>query len=138
AVSVARGAGAARAAVCLPVSRKGEATMKADELRALQAPVKARYREDPASALLTMRARGTLDPEGVLCHVEAAGGRVAAGLHAFAGGDGRAACAGGMLLQALAACAGGARRAVATGLSLPGRGGAHTPQGALALRRTPR
>src|SRR5262245_59997398 len=110
--------------------------MKADELRALQAPVKARYRDDPASALLTMRARGTLDPEGVLCHVEAAGGRVAAGLHAFAGVDGRAACAGDMLLQALAACAGVTLRAVATAMSIPVRGGTITAEGDLDFRGT--
>jgi uncharacterized OsmC-like protein len=110
--------------------------MNADELRALQAPVKARYREDPARALLTMRACGTLDPGGLLCHVEAAGGRVAAGLHAFAGGDGRAACAGDMLLQAVAACAGVTLTAVATALGIPLRGGTVSAEGDLDFRGT--
>ncbi len=110
--------------------------MNADELRALQAPVKARYREDPARAMLTMRARGTLDPGGLLCHVEAAGGRVAAGLHPFAGDDGRAACAGDMLLQALAACAGVTLTAVATAMGIPLRGGTVTAEGELDFRGT--
>jgi uncharacterized OsmC-like protein len=110
--------------------------MNADELRALQAPVKARYREDPASALLTMRARGTLDPKGLLCHVEAPGGPVAAGLHPLAGGDGQAACAGDMLLQALVACAGVTLGAVATAMSIPVRGGTVTAEGDLDFRGT--
>src|SRR5688572_22214051 len=84
---------------------RGEA-MTADQLRALQAPVKDRYRTEPASALMTMKAEGTLRPEDLLCVVASGGGPIAAGLHAAAGGDGRAACAGDMLLQALVACAG--------------------------------
>jgi uncharacterized OsmC-like protein len=110
--------------------------MHADELKALQAPVKARYREDPTRALLTMRARGTLDPGGLLCHVEAAGGRVAAGLHPFAGGDGHGVCAGDMLLQALAACAGVTLTAVATAMGIPLRGGTVTAEGDLDFRGT--
>jgi uncharacterized OsmC-like protein len=119
----------------VPIANTGE-IMNADELRALQAPVKARYREDPASAMLTMRARGRLDPKELLCHVEATGGAVAAGLHSFAGGDGQAACAGDMLLQALAACAGVTLRAVATAMSIPVRGGTVTVEGDLDFRGT--
>jgi uncharacterized OsmC-like protein len=110
--------------------------MNADQLRSLQAPVKARYRDDPAKALLTMRASGTLDQENVVCRVATAGGPVAAGLHPFAGGDGQAACAGDMLLQALAACAGVTLTAVATAMSIPLRGGTVTAEGDLDFRGT--
>src|SRR5262245_20102913 len=80
------------------------AAMKADELKALQAPVKARYRERPAAALLTLKARGSLG-EGVTCKVETGRAAVEAGLHPATGGDGRAVCAGDMLLEALVGCA---------------------------------
>jgi uncharacterized OsmC-like protein len=117
--------------------------MTADELRALQAPIKARFRDDPATARLTMNATGildpatgTLDPAGVLCHVETPAGPVAAGLHPMAGGDGKAACAGDMLLQALAACAGVTLTAVATAMSIPLRGGRVTAEGDMDFRGT--
>jgi uncharacterized OsmC-like protein len=110
--------------------------MNADELRALQAPFKATYKNDPSTAKLTMRARGELGAEGVTCRVDAAGGAVEAGLHSMAGGDGRAACAGDMLLQALAACAGVTLRAVATALNVPVRGGTVTAEGDLDFRGT--
>ena len=110
--------------------------MKADELRALQAPVKARYRDDPAAAQLTLRARGTLDGEGVSCKVETGKGIAVAGLHPATGGDGLALCSGDMLLEALAGCAGVTCRAVATALEIPVRGGSVTAEGDLDFRGT--
>ena len=110
--------------------------MKAEELRALQAPVKARYRENPAAAQLTMKARGTLDAAGITCKVQSAHKPVEAGLHPGAGGDGRSACAGDMLLEALVGCAGVTLRAVATALEIPLRGGTITAEGDLDFRGT--
>ena len=80
--------------------------MNAAELRALQAPLKARYKEDPAAARFTHRARATLVPGQVGCTVETAPAPAQAGLTVQAGGDGRAVCSADMLLQALVACAG--------------------------------
>jgi hypothetical protein len=80
--------------------------MNAEQLRALQAPLKERYRQDPASALLTLEARGRLDIDALTCRIETGKGRVEAGLHPATGGDGTAACSGDMLLEALAGCAG--------------------------------
>jgi uncharacterized OsmC-like protein len=110
--------------------------MNADELRALQAPVKARYRENPAAALLTLRARGVLDAANVTCKVETGRGLVEAGLHPATGGDGTAACSGDLLLEALASCAGVTLRAVATALAIPLRGGTVTVEGDLDFRGT--
>src|SRR5712692_8695110 len=103
--------------------------MKSDEFRALQAPVKARYREQPAMALVTLRAQGTLD--GDACKVQTARAVVEAGLHPATGGDGRSLCSGDMLLEALAACAGVTLRAVATALDVPVRGGTVKAEGDL-------
>ena len=110
--------------------------MKADELRALQAPLKARYREEPAAAQITLRARGTLGGETITCKVQTGRALVEAGLHPATGGDGLAACSGDMLLEALAACAGVTLRAVATALDVPLRGGAVTAEGDLDFRGT--
>jgi uncharacterized OsmC-like protein len=110
--------------------------MNAEELRALQAPVKARYRDDPAAAQLTLRAQGTLDGPGVTCKVQTGRALVEAGLHPATGGDGHAACSGDMLLEALAACAGVTLRAVATALVIPVRGGTVTAEGDLDFRGT--
>src|SRR5947209_8567483 len=109
--------------------------MNAEELRALQAPVKARYREEPAAARLTLKARGTLG-EGVTCKVETSKGSALAGLHPATGGDGLALCSGDMLLEALVACAGVTLRAVATALEIPVRGGTVTAEGDLDFRGT--
>src|SRR6266481_890441 len=76
--------------------------MQAEELRALQAPLKQRYRDQPQAAMITLSARGNLD-EGIACSVETGKALVQAGLHPATGGDGLAACSGDMLLQALAA-----------------------------------
>jgi uncharacterized OsmC-like protein len=110
--------------------------MKADELRALQAPVKAKYRDNPASALGTMRATGTLTGDGVSCTVTTFTGPVEAGLHPATGGDGRSACSGDMLLEALVGCAGVTLRAVATAMDIPLRGGTVTAEGDLDFRGT--
>jgi uncharacterized OsmC-like protein len=98
--------------------------------------LKARYRETPGEALVTLRARGTLGAEAITCKVETGRALVEAGLHPATGGDGRAACSGDMLLEALAACAGVTLRAVATALDLPIRGGTVTAEGDLDFRGT--
>jgi uncharacterized OsmC-like protein len=110
--------------------------MKAEELRAAQAPLKARYRTEPASALVTLKAKGTVGGEGITCKVETGKGLIEAGLHPATGGTGLAACSGDMLLEALAACAGVTLRAVATALEIPLRGGTVTAEGDLDFRGT--
>jgi uncharacterized OsmC-like protein len=110
--------------------------MNAEQLRALQAPLKDRYREDPAAALITLRAQGTLGAESITCAVATGRALVEAGLHPATGGDGLAACSGDMLLEALAACAGVTLRAVATALGIPVRKGTVTAEGDLDFRGT--
>jgi len=110
--------------------------MNADELRALQAPLKASYREEPGTASLTLKAHGTLGSGGVTCKVETGKALVEAGLHPAAGGDGLAACSGDMLLEALVACAGVTLKAVATALDVPVHGGTVTAEGTLDFRGT--
>jgi uncharacterized OsmC-like protein len=96
--------------------------MNRDELRALQAPLKDRYREEPAAALVTLRAEGRLGDEHVSCTVATGRALVEAGLHPATGGTGALACSGDMLLEALTACAGVTLRSVATsrGLTVSG------------------
>jgi len=89
-----------------------------DELRALQAPLKERYRDDPTAARLTLRSEGTLGQERIACRVETARGLVEAGLHPATGGNGALACSGDMLLDALVACAGVTLASVATAMGL--------------------
>lgn len=96
--------------------------MNADELRALQAPIKARMREHPETARFQVRAEARLG-EGLSCRIDRAGGPVTAGLHPVAGGSGLEACSGDMLLEALVACAGVTVRAVATAMGLSLREG---------------
>lgn len=111
--------------------------MTGDELRARQAPLKDRYRQDPEAARVTHRARGTLaDDGGVACVVETAAGPQRAGLHPAAGGDGGDVCSGDMLLQALVGCAGTTLRAVATAMALPLRGGSIVAEGTVDFRGT--
>jgi uncharacterized OsmC-like protein len=110
--------------------------MKAEELRATQAPLKARYKEDPAAARLTLRAKGDLSGEGIACRVETGRALVEAGLHPYTGGAGVQACSGDMLLQALTACAGVTLRAVATALGVDIRGGSVEAEGDLDFRGT--
>lgn len=106
-----------------------------DELRVLQAPLKERYRNDPAAALITLRAEGTLG-EGTSCSVSTGRALAEAGLHPGTGGDGLSLCSGDMLLQALAACAGVTLRAVAISLEVPVRGGTVVAESDLGFRGT--
>ncbi|MCW3014927.1 MAG: OsmC family peroxiredoxin [Solirubrobacterales bacterium] len=108
--------------------------MQADELRAIQAPLKDRYREDPSAAVVTLRAGATLG-EGVTCSVQTGRALATAGLHPASGGDGTALCSGDMLLEALVACAGVTMRAVATALAIPVEGRV-TAEGDLDFRGT--
>ena len=110
--------------------------MDADRLRALQAPLKARYREDSEAALITLSAEGGLDGAGLTCSVETGKALVEAGLHPATGGDGTQACSGDMLLQALVACAGVTVRAVATAIGVNMRGGRVRAEGDLDFRGT--
>jgi uncharacterized OsmC-like protein len=109
--------------------------MDRDELRAVQAPLKERYREDAGTALLILRADGVLGGEGVSCSVQTGQALVEAGLHPYSGGDGSLACSGDMLLQALVACAGVTLRAVAVNLDLA-VGGRVVAEGDLDFRGT--
>lgn len=110
--------------------------MNADQLRTMQGPVKERYKQDPSTARVTMRATGKLDTGKLVCNVETFNGDVPAGLHPAAGGDGTLACSGDMLLQALVACAGVTLNAVATAMSIPLRGGTVTAEGVMDFRGT--
>src|ERR1700724_716544 len=109
--------------------------MKTEDLRALQAPLKERYKDDPDRALITLNAQGRLG-EGVTCSVQTGKALVAAGLHPATGGDGLSACSGDMLLEALVACAGGTPNAVATALEIDLRGGTVSAEGDLDFRGT--
>lgn len=104
-------------------------------LRAAQEPLKERYREDPAAALVTLSATGTLG-EGITCSVHTGQALAAAGLHPASGGDGSTLCSGDLLLQALAACAGVTLRAVATSLELSIDHGLVHAEGDLDFRGT--
>ncbi|TKT81336.1 OsmC family protein [Aquamicrobium sp. LC103] len=90
--------------------------MDADGLKAMQGPIKDRYREDAGSALVTLRARGSLDEQAIACKVETGKAIAVAGLHPATGGSGLELCSGDMLLEALVACAGVTLKAVATAL----------------------
>ena len=109
--------------------------MKTEELREIQAPIKARYKEEPAAAVFTLKAEGRLG-EGITCNVSSAKALVAAGLHRATGGDGLSACSGDMLLEALVACAGVTLGAVATALGIELRGGRVRAEGDLDFRGT--
>jgi uncharacterized OsmC-like protein len=110
--------------------------MDSARLRELQAPLKARYREDADAALVTLRAEGSLDADGIACRVETSRALVEAGLHPATGGTGLQACSGDMLLEALVACAGVTLRAVATALEFRLNGGNVTAEGDLDFRGT--
>jgi uncharacterized OsmC-like protein len=106
-----------------------------DDLRALQDPLKQRYRAEPDAARITLSAEGTLG-EGVTCSVATGRAIAEAGLHPATGGDGLSVCSGDMLLEALAACAGVTLQAVATSLGVPVRGGTVRVEGDLDFRGT--
>jgi uncharacterized OsmC-like protein len=109
--------------------------MKTDDLRAIQAPLKERYKQAPEAALITLRAQGRLG-EGVTCKIETGKGLVAAGLHPATGGSGLSACSGDMLLEALVACAGVTLNAVATALGIELRDAVLQAEGDLDFRGT--
>src|SRR3954469_20273701 len=109
--------------------------MDRDELRALQAPLKDRYVEEPAAAVITLHAEGSLG-EGISCKVATGRAIAEAGLHPATGGDGSLLCSGDMLLEALAACAGVTLRAVATSLGIPVENGTVSAEGDLDFRGT--
>jgi uncharacterized OsmC-like protein len=109
--------------------------MDATALKAMQAPLKAKYTDDPAAAVVTLEADGSLDGEGITCSVRTGRALAEAGLHPATGGDGSQLCSGDMLLEALVACAGVTLRAVATSLGLDVRGTVHA-EGDLDFRGT--
>ena len=109
--------------------------MNADELKSIQAPLKARYREQPDAALITLRAEGRIG-EGVSCKIATGKALVEAGLHPATGGSGLSACSGDMLLEALVACAGVTLRAVATALGIELRDATIRAEGDLDFRGT--
>src|SRR5260221_9861116 len=98
--------------------------MDAAELRAMQAPIKDRYKSDPGAALITLKAKGTLDDSNIACKVETGRALSVAGLHPATGGSGMELCSGDMLLEALVACAGVTLKAVSTSLAIPQKAGA--------------
>ena len=109
--------------------------MQITDLKSIQAPLKARYREAPQAALVTLRASGSIG-EGVTCSVETGRAIAKAGLHPASGGTGANLCSGDMLLEALVACAGVTLNAVATSLGLPVRDARVTAEGDLDFRGT--
>jgi uncharacterized OsmC-like protein len=110
--------------------------MDATALRALQAPLKDKYRETPNDAVITLRAQGTLDDQHIACKVETGRALAVAGLHPATGGSGAELCSGDMLLEALVACAGVTLKAVATALEIPLRSGTVKAEGDLDFRGT--
>ena len=110
--------------------------MDGDELREVQGPLKARYREEPGAAVVTLQAEGSLDETAVSCSVQTGRAIVEAGLHPASGGDGSRACSGDMLLQALVACAGVTLRSVATNRGIDVAGGTIRAEGDLDFRGT--
>jgi len=102
--------------------------MDATALRAMQAPLKERYKGDPKAAYITLKARGTLDDAHIACKVETGRALAIAGLHPATGGSGLELCSGDMLLEALVACAGVTLKAVATALEIPLRFGGRRPR----------
>jgi uncharacterized OsmC-like protein len=110
--------------------------MDADQLRALQAPLKERYRSEPKAAVVTLKAKGTLDDAHIACKVETGRALSVAGLHPATGGSGLELCSGDMLLEALVACAGVTLKAVATALGIALKSGEVSAEGDLDFRGT--
>ena len=110
--------------------------MDATALRAMQAPLKERYKGDPQSAVITLKARGRLDDTAIACKVETGRAIAAAGLHPATGGSGLELCSGDMLLEALVACAGVTLKAVATAIEIPLKSGIVSAEGDLDFRGT--
>jgi uncharacterized OsmC-like protein len=110
--------------------------MDAAELRAMQAPIKERYKNDPAAAVITLRARGAIDEAHIACKVETGRALAIAGLHPATGGSGMELCSGDMLLEALVACAGVTLKAVSTALGINLKSGHVSAEGDLDFRGT--
>jgi uncharacterized OsmC-like protein len=110
--------------------------MDAAELRAMQAPIKERYKSDANAALITLKAKGTLDDQSIACKVETGRALAVAGLHPATGGSGMELCSGDMLLEALVACAGVTLKAVSTALAIPLKSGTVSAEGDLDFRGT--
>jgi uncharacterized OsmC-like protein len=110
--------------------------MDAAQLRAMQAPIKDKYKSDADAALITLRAKGTLDDQNIACKVETGRALAVAGLHPATGGSGLELCSGDMLLEALVACAGVTLKAVATALDIPLKSGKVSAEGDLDFRGT--
>jgi len=110
--------------------------MDATALRAMQAPLKDRYKNDPQAAYITLKAKGTLDDLHIACKVETGRALAVAGLHPATGGSGMELCSGDMLLEALVACAGVTLKAVATALDIPLKSGRISAEGDLDFRGT--
>jgi uncharacterized OsmC-like protein len=110
--------------------------MDAAELRATQAPFKERYAADPKSAVITLRAKGSIENDHIACKVETGRALATAGLHPATGGSGLELCSGDMLLEALVACAGVTLKSVATAIEVPLRTGLVTAEGDLDFRGT--
>src|SRR5215211_7860024 len=110
--------------------------MDATALRALQAPLKDKYRTAPDAAVITLKAHGTLDDQAIACKVETGRALAVAGLHPATGGSGAELCSGDMLLEALVACAGLTLKAVATALEIDLRRGTVSAGGSVDLRTT--
>ena len=110
--------------------------MDAAQLRAMQAPIKDKYKSDADAAVITLRAKGTLDDQNIACKVETGRALAIAGLHPATGGSGMELCSGDMLLEALVACAGVTLKAVATALDIPLKSGKVSAEGDLDFRGT--
>ena len=110
--------------------------MDAAELRAIQAPIKERYKNDPKAGLITLKAKGSLDDTNITCKVETGRALAIAGLHPATGGTGMELCSGDMLLEALVACAGVTLKAVSTALEIPLRTATVAAEGDLDFRGT--
>jgi uncharacterized OsmC-like protein len=110
--------------------------MDAAGLRALQAPIKERYKTDPKAGFITLKAKGTLDDSNIACKVETGRALAVAGLHPATGGSGMELCSGDMLLEALVACAGVTLKAVATAIDVPLKSGTVSAEGDLDFRGT--
>src|SRR5207342_2482202 len=110
--------------------------MDATALRAMQAPLKDRYKGDPQSAYITLKAKGRIDDVNIACKVETGRALAVAGLHPATGGSGLELCSGDMLLEVLVACAGVTLKAVATALDIPLKSGMVSAEGDLDFRDT--
>src|SRR6186713_3418549 len=110
--------------------------MDATELRSMQAPIKDRYKSDPGAALITLKARGSIDDTNIACKVETGRALAIAGLHPATGGSGLELCSGDMLLEALVACAGVTLKSVATAIEAPLKSGNVVAEGDLDFRGT--